>query len=102
MLIFKRVIFALISALTLYIGNVYNLPPKRSGRPTPPTPPPPLPTPLGVCVACVLRGEFGYLGVRRARVGVGDGGGGGGLGRGVGVRSGRVVRRPSSVLWDNW
>ena len=40
MLIFKRVIFALISALTLYIGNVSNLPPKRGGRPTPPTPPP--------------------------------------------------------------
>ena len=36
MLIFKRVIFALISVLTLYIGN---LPPKRGGRATPPTPP---------------------------------------------------------------
>ena len=47
MLIFKRVIFALISALTLYIGNVSNLPPKRGGgggSSDPPTPP--LPTPL--------------------------------------------------------
>ena len=45
MLIFKRVIFALISALTIYIANVYNLPPKRgSSDPLNPTP---LPTPLG-------------------------------------------------------
>ena len=45
MLIFKRVIFALIIALTLYIGNVYNFSPKKGGRPTPPTPPPPPHTP---------------------------------------------------------
>ena len=45
MLIFKRVIFALISALTLYIGNVLMLPPKRGGSSDPP---PPLPTPLKV------------------------------------------------------
>ena len=38
-----------------------------------PTDPPPPTYALGVCVACVLRGEFGYLGVRRARVGVGMG-----------------------------
>ena len=31
MSIFKRVLFALISALTLYIGNVSNLPPKKGG-----------------------------------------------------------------------
>ena len=39
MLIFKSFFFALISALTLYIGNVSNLPPKRGGHPTPPTNP---------------------------------------------------------------
>ena len=36
MLLFKNVIFTLISPLTLYIGNVYFLPPKRGSRPTPP------------------------------------------------------------------
>ena len=30
------VLFALVSALTLYAGNVKHLPPKRAGRPTPP------------------------------------------------------------------
>ena len=38
---FKSVIFALIYSLTLYIGNVYNVPPP---------PPPPFPTPLITCV----------------------------------------------------
>ena len=41
MLSFKKVVFALISSLTLYIGNVQNLPLKMGGRPTPDTPPPP-------------------------------------------------------------
>ena len=41
MLILKRVIFALISAPTRYIGNVSNLHPKSGGRPTPPPPPTP-------------------------------------------------------------
>ena len=43
MLIFKRVLFALISVLTLYIGNVYNLSVKR-GLVRPPRPP--FPTPM--------------------------------------------------------
>ena len=42
MLFFKNVLFALISSLTLYIRDVYNLTPKRGSRP--------LPTPLiGLC-----------------------------------------------------
>ena len=42
MLHFKKVVFALISPLTLYIGNVSNLPPKRGGGGSDP----PLSTPL--------------------------------------------------------
>ena len=47
MLFFKKVIFALISSLTLYIGNVYNLLPKKGegGGSSDPSDPP-LPTPL--------------------------------------------------------
>ena len=44
MSIFKRIIFALISALTFYIGNVSNLPPKKWGGGMVLTPDPPPPT----------------------------------------------------------
>ena len=46
MLFFKRVVFALISSLTLYIGNVYNLPPKRGGGGSSEPPDLPFSTPL--------------------------------------------------------
>ena len=62
MSIFKRVLFALISAPTLYIGNVSNSPQKGGGGssdpPTPPTPPyppyPPYPPPLPTALLYVL------------------------------------------------
>ena len=44
MLIFKSVIFALISALKTLYRKCIKFAPKKGGRPTPPTPPPPLPT----------------------------------------------------------
>ena len=57
MSIFKRVLFALIYALTIYIGNVYNFPPKRGGHPTPPAPlpdPPPYLQPWAMALQCTV------------------------------------------------
>ena len=46
MLFFKKVIFALFSSLTLYIGKCIKFAPKKGGGGRPDPSDPPLPTPL--------------------------------------------------------